>query len=169
MHESPWITIFGSRVRRFANNFHEWRSHEWKLLAKRITSDPKIVIHGNECIIIFLTRYISYVLEIADFAIVARDDLFYFSNCDVTTVVLWPIANAGYWHCDVIFVDCSCTRKLAQRRSSLVNNNREYRFLTTGIHGLACKKSGFFILFFICWVSLKYRHNATAFTCIFAL
>ena len=25
MHELPWITIFGSRVRRFANNFHESR------------------------------------------------------------------------------------------------------------------------------------------------
>ena len=58
MHELPWITIFGSRVRRFANDFHEWRSHEWKSLANRITSDPKIVIHGNECIILFLTRYL---------------------------------------------------------------------------------------------------------------
>ena len=58
MHELPWITFFGSRVRRFANDFHEWRSHEWKSLANRITSDPKIVIHGNECIILFLTRYL---------------------------------------------------------------------------------------------------------------
>ena len=57
MHELPWITIFGSRVRRFANDFHEWRSQEWKSLANRITRDPKIVIHGNECIILFLTRY----------------------------------------------------------------------------------------------------------------
>ena len=80
MHELPWITIFGSRVRRFANDFHEWRSHEWKSLANRLTSDPKIVIHGklchswkslanrltrdpkivihgNEWIILFLTRY----------------------------------------------------------------------------------------------------------------
>ena len=59
MHELPWITIFGSRVRRFANNFPEWRSHEWKSLANRITSDPKYVIHGNECIISFLTRYLK--------------------------------------------------------------------------------------------------------------
>ena len=58
MHELPWITIFGSRVRRFANKFHEWRSHEWKSLANRITSDPKIVIHGNECITLFLTRFL---------------------------------------------------------------------------------------------------------------
>ena len=34
-------------------------------------------------------------------------------------------ANARYWYCDVIFVDCHCMRKLAQRRSALVNNSRE--------------------------------------------
>ena len=64
---------FWSRVRWFANDFHEWRSHEWKSLANHLTRDqksllmkiigksphswPKIVIHGNECIILFLTRY----------------------------------------------------------------------------------------------------------------
>ena len=57
VHGVTWITIFGSRVRLFANNFHEWRSHEWKSLANRITSDHNIVIHGKECIILFLTRY----------------------------------------------------------------------------------------------------------------
>ena len=63
IHELPWITILRSQVRRFANNFHEWRSHEycheWKSLANRITSDPKIDIHGNECIILFLTCYFT--------------------------------------------------------------------------------------------------------------
>ena len=58
MHELKWITIFGSRVRRFANDFHEWRSREWKSLANRFTSCPKIVIRGNECIILFLTHYL---------------------------------------------------------------------------------------------------------------
>ena len=57
MQELSWITIFWSRVRWFANDFHEWRSHSWKSLANHLTSDPKIVIHGNECIILFLTRY----------------------------------------------------------------------------------------------------------------
>ena len=52
-------------------------------------------------------------------------------HCDVTTVDLWRHANAKYWYCDVIFVYCHCTRKLAQRRSSLVNNSREYRYLVT--------------------------------------
>ena len=46
MHEFRWITIFGSWVRRFSNN-----------LANRFTNDPKMVIHGNECIILFLVRY----------------------------------------------------------------------------------------------------------------
>ena len=30
---------------RFANDFHSWLRHEWKLLANRLTRDPKIVIH----------------------------------------------------------------------------------------------------------------------------
>ena len=51
------ITIFWSRVRRFANNFHEWRSHKWKSLANRLRSEPKIFIHGNKCFILFLTCY----------------------------------------------------------------------------------------------------------------
>ena len=86
---------------RFANNFHEWRlgSHEWKLLANRITSDLKIVIHGNECIILFLTRYFMSLKaqfhqkqpSIDDFAIVAKDGIFWINIvtslqliCDVT-------------------------------------------------------------------------------------
>ena len=139
MHELPWITIFGSRVRRFANDFHEWQSHEWKSLANRITSDPKIVIRGNECIILFLTRYFMslehtiLLKTIIDrsFRKCRQGRSFLTSHCDVTRVDVWRHANAGYQHCDVIFVDCSSTRKLAQRRSSLVNNNREYRFLIT--------------------------------------
>ena len=42
------------------NDFHEWRSHEWKSSANHITSDQKIVIHSNKCIILFLTRYFMF-------------------------------------------------------------------------------------------------------------
>ena len=45
-HELPWITIFESRVRWFA-----------KSLENLLTRDPKIVIHGSEYTISFLTRY----------------------------------------------------------------------------------------------------------------
>ena len=61
MHELLCKTIFGSRVRRFANDFHKWRSHEWKSLVNRIMSEPKIVTHGNECIILFLTHNFMYL------------------------------------------------------------------------------------------------------------
>ena len=39
---NAWVTVnndFLSRVRRFDNDFHEWRSHEWKSLPNRLTSD----------------------------------------------------------------------------------------------------------------------------------
>ena len=54
---TSWITIFWSRVRWFGNDFQEWRSHEWKSLANHLTSDQNIIIHGNECIILFLAHY----------------------------------------------------------------------------------------------------------------
>ena len=41
---NAWVTVnndFLSRVRRFGNDFHEWRSHEWKSLPNRLTSDKK--------------------------------------------------------------------------------------------------------------------------------
>ena len=63
-----------------------WRRHSWKSFANRLTRDPKIVIHGNECIILFLTCYFiswthnsaknNYELSIADFPIVAKDSVF---------------------------------------------------------------------------------------------
>ena len=142
---------FGSRVRWFANDFHEWRSHEWKSLANRLTSDevtsenhwqnrltsdPNIVIHGNECIILFLTCYFmswthnsaknNYRLLISPLWLRTA-----FSDLVVTTVDLWRHTNVRHWHCDVIFAYCCCTHKLAQKRSSLVNNSLEYRFLAT--------------------------------------
>ena len=52
-------------------------------------------------------------------------------HCDVTTINLWRHANARHCYCDVIFIDCHCTRKLAQSRSSLVNNSCEYRYPVT--------------------------------------
>ena len=35
-------------------------------------------------------------------------------HSDVTTLDLWCHANVWYWYYDVLFVDCSCTHKLAQ-------------------------------------------------------
>ena len=41
---------------RFANDFHSWLRHSWKSLANRLTRDPKIVIHGNSCIILYISH-----------------------------------------------------------------------------------------------------------------
>ena len=77
---------------------------QWKSFANRITSDPKIVIHGSKCIIIFLTRYFmslehSILLKtIIDrsFRNCRQGRSFLTSHCDVTRVDLWRHANAGY-------------------------------------------------------------------------
>ena len=57
MHELPWITIF----------CHEWGDSAMIFTSDEVTSEnhcrfasrvtKKFVIHGNECIILFLTRY----------------------------------------------------------------------------------------------------------------
>ena len=44
----------------------------------------------------------------------------------ITYVDLWRHTNGWHWHCDIIFVDCTCTRKLAQSWYLLMNINQEY-------------------------------------------
>ena len=97
-----------SRVRRFDNDFHGWRSHVWKSLLNRFTSD-KNVIHGNECIIV-ISYTLFYVVSrqfrwkqvsIADFAIVAKDGLFW-PRMVASQFDLLRQAEVGYWHYDVI-------------------------------------------------------------------
>ena len=135
-------------------SYHEYRflGHEWGDLPTIFTSDfvtrenrwqiasrvtQKIVTYGNECVNLFLTRYFMFWTHNVAKTIIDRwirhcrqGRSFLTKNCEVTTIDLWRHANVDYWYCDVIFVDCSCKRKLAQRRSSLMNNSREYRFLT---------------------------------------
>ena len=50
----PWITIFLSRVGRFGNDFHEWRSHEWKSSPNRLTSDKKSLFRVTNVLFYFL-------------------------------------------------------------------------------------------------------------------
>ena len=48
---------------RFANDFHSWLRHSWKLLANRLTRDPIIVIHGNSCIILYFFDSSTLIME----------------------------------------------------------------------------------------------------------
>ena len=54
---NAWVTVnndFWSQVRWFANDFHEWRSHEWKSLANHITSDQKSLFTVTNVLFYFL-------------------------------------------------------------------------------------------------------------------
>ena len=125
---------FLSWVRRFDNVFHEWLSHEWKSLPNRLTSDKKSLFTVTNVLFYFLhailchkhTNPLRNIIE-RSFRYCCQGWPFLTEHCDVTTIDLWRHANAKYWYSDVIY--CHCTRKLAQRRSSLVNNSREYRYL----------------------------------------
>ena len=46
-------------MRWFANDFHSWLRHSWKSLANHLTRDQKIVIHGNSCIILYISEKLS--------------------------------------------------------------------------------------------------------------
>ena len=110
-------------------------------LANHLTSDQKIIIHGNECIILFLkccyilkTLFCYKQSSIAHFAIVTKYGIFWLNIvtssqliCDVTWTRGTGIVMSYSW----LILDCSCPCKLVQRRSSLMNNNHEYRILTT--------------------------------------
>ena len=114
--------------------------HEWGDLPMIFTSDEvtseyhrQIASRVTQKSLFMVTNVLLYFLHaiwwpeytfplkqllIDDFATVAKESLFWLSK-----------ANLDYWRCDVIFVNCFCTWKLEQRRSSLVNSPREYRFL----------------------------------------
>ena len=101
-------------------------------LTTRITSDRKIVINSNECIILFRTHFLcpehTIPLKIVVYNwfrqwlnIVTYRQLIY----DVTRKRGTGIVTS---YSSIVLARANI---LAQRGSSLVNNNREYRFLTT--------------------------------------
>ena len=49
--------FLGSLVVRFAKDFNSWLRHS---LANRLTRDPKSVIHGNSCIILYITNTLGW-------------------------------------------------------------------------------------------------------------
>ena len=101
----------------------------WQI-ASQVTK--KFIIHCNSCIIVYFLHAIlcpwthnsainNHGLSILPLLLAMRSFLTY--HCDVTTVDLWRQANMRYWNCDIIFVDCSCTCRSAQRRYSPMKNN----------------------------------------------
>ena len=125
MYELPWI----------------------KSLANRFRGDPKIVIHGNECIILFLTRYfMSWThnsaknkSSIAHFVIVAKDTFWHSILTspqlirDVTRTWDTGIVTS---YSSIVFACANWRRNDLQQWITTVNID----FSPLAIHGLACKK-----------------------------
>ena len=129
----------------FRQWFPRWQKrHGWKPLPNRFTSDKKrksvfTVTHT-------LFYFLHAILQTNPPKTITNRSFrhcrqgYLSQHCDVTAFDLRRHANASYWYRDVISMDLSCTRKLAQRRYSLVKNNREYRYPATRFHRLSCKK-----------------------------
>ena len=132
IHSLPWITIFGSLVMRFSYDFHLWLRHSWISLANRLTRDPKIVIHGNSCIILISPllrhlRYCSLALSHRDIVPV-MDALVWFIDSYIPTCVNGMRCNlvaeclmvGRYWLCGwlkwEVWIGCM-ERKLIQNWS----------------------------------------------------
>ena len=152
MRELPLLAISGTRVRRFANNFRKWRSHEWKLLANRFTSDPKIVIHSNEYVILFLTRYCmssarnsaknNYRSQISPLSL--GTGIFHLWHCDVAQLIgdvtrTW-VTGTTMPSLSIVLARANWRKGDLHQRITTVNID----FSPRGIHGLTCKKSVFF-------------------------
>ena len=115
---------------------------QWFSRVKIIAVSPherqKIVTHSNECTILFLRRYVmswthNYNKNNYRPLISALSLRTVYSDLALWRHHIWYVASRERWALafDVIFVDFSCTRNLVQKRSSQMNTNREYRFLTT--------------------------------------
>ena len=113
-----------SRVKIIAESPHEWQKRSLFTVTNVLFYFLHAILSHEH------TNPLRTIIE-RSFRHCCQGRHFLTEHCDVTTSDLWRHANAKYWYCDVIFVYCLCTRKLAQRRSSLVNNSREYRYLTT--------------------------------------
>ena len=138
MHELPWITTIGSRVRRFASGFYEWQSHERKSLANRVIRDRTIVIHGIECIILFLmgsfmswthnsTKDIYWSLITPLSLRMVFSDLAFWRHHNWSVTSREPGVLTLWRHIRRLLLHAQMGPK---EFYILVNNNREYRFLT---------------------------------------
>ena len=78
---------------RFANDFHSWLRHSWKLLANRLTRDPKIVIHGNSCIILYI---IISAAKWSPFCL-GLNVLTHWGRDKMTTIFRMTFSNAFSW------------------------------------------------------------------------
>ena len=151
-HKKPHSPTHPTRVTKSWVKIIGKSHHEW----------PKINIHSNKCIISFLNAILCLEQTIPIKTIIDRSFRHWRQGRFFSDLTLWRhhswYMTSPEWHCDVIFIDCSCTSKLVQRHSSLENNNREHWF-----HGLACKKMASYTLSRE-YRFVRYRYSRLLFT-----
>ena len=138
---------------QFFHDFHEWKSHKWKSLPNHLTSNKTLLYFLNAISCPEHTNPLKIIIS-HPFHHCCLGRPFLNKHNDVTKVDLWYHMNMSYWNCYIIF-NCFCTCKLAQRRSSLINNNHEYWFPPSGIHGIAYK-SIYHVIYIKLFISIQY-------------
>ena len=116
------VNFFFSRVRRFGNYFCKWESDQ-KI---GINSNPYIIYLSN----VLSTQTCCKIIISCSFRHFCQGRCLCLGIVRSTQFNQWHHANARYWHCDFILVDCPGTHKLAQKRYS-PENNYEYWFPAT--------------------------------------
>ena len=122
------------KYRLFATSFVEITTestHEWQ---KSVFTVMHALFYVSQ--VPDRTNKPSSVLHLAIFA---NDGLFWLGIVTASQFNLWRHANARRWYSDVVFVDCSCMLKLAQRfrhswKSSLNHLTRDPKSLSTVTH-----------------------------------
>ena len=122
-----WLTVnndFGVTSEAICQLFSRVTKSRVKLIGKSHHKCTKIVIHDNKYIVLFLTRYLMSLTH--NFSKNNHRSLI--SQLSPRTV----FSDLTFWR----HHSCSVTSRertfiLAQRRSSVLNNNREYRFPIT--------------------------------------
>ena len=95
-------------MRRFVNNFHEWRSHEWKLLANRFTSDPKMFTCIYEGIFMFICLYMYVCASMCVYVFILGRYRFCFLYILNYRVILLDRVQRTLWHFEPAFHGVPC-------------------------------------------------------------
>ena len=136
--DNAWVTVngdFWSLVRWFANDFYEWRTIfvvtrevlcQWFFTSDEVTSENhwQITSRVTKKSLLTVTNALFYSLHafsvwntpfrhkqssFAHFAFDAKDGLFWINIVTSSQLICDVMRTRSTGHCDVTFVDCSCT------------------------------------------------------------
>ena len=124
-----WFSqVTKSRVEIIAKSPHKWL--KWVFTVTHILFNFLTIIYA----LIGNTNPLKHS-SVAHFALFTKDDLFSLGIVTSTQSNLRRHTNSRYCLCEVIFVNCFCLRKLAQRWSSLGGEQQHWITISWGEWG----------------------------------